>query len=127
MFVDNYSALPILTREQKRLVLDALPVDIPLKVIAHTISDEIFWQRMCLSRWPVVDVIKHDNSWKQAFFEKHLEQMIHEYVPGQTYPVWIEEALEFGAPYVRRLDIKEMLPPVKDKKDDKPKEVRLVL
>ncbi|VDD74543.1 unnamed protein product [Mesocestoides corti] len=109
----HYSALPYLTDDQKRFVLDSIPTDIPLKVIAHTIRDELFWKRICLSRWPVVDVIKHDNSWKQAFFEKQLEQMIHEYVPGQTYCVWIEEALQFAAPYVRRIDIKEMLPPVK--------------
>ncbi|VDK37309.1 unnamed protein product [Taenia asiatica] len=112
-FSFNYSALPHLNKEQLQRVLDALPTDIPLKVVASTISDEAFWQRMSLSRWPVIDVVKHGNSWKRAFFEKYLEQMIHEYVPDQTYPVWIEEALQFGAAYVRRLDIKELLPPEK--------------
>ncbi|VDM16713.1 unnamed protein product [Hydatigera taeniaeformis] len=112
-FAFNYSALPHLNKEQLQRVLDALPTDIPLKVVAPTISDEAFWQRMSLSRWPVIDVVKHGNSWKRAFFENYLEQMIHEYVPDQTYPVWIEEALQFGAAYVRRLDIKELLPPEK--------------
>ncbi|KAH9279129.1 Protein NLRC3 [Echinococcus granulosus] len=112
-FSFNYSALPHLNKEQLQHVLDALPTDIPLRVVAHTISDEAFWQRMSLSRWPVVDVVKHGNSWKCAFFEKYLEQMIHEYVPDQTYPVWIEEAVQFGATYVRRLDVKELLPPEK--------------
>ncbi|KAM7538997.1 hypothetical protein Aperf_G00000056973 [Anoplocephala perfoliata] len=65
---------------------------------------------MTLSRWPVVDVVHHGNSWKRAFFEKYLEQTIHEYVPGHTYPIWIDEALEFGAPYIQRIDVREMLP-----------------
>ncbi|KAL5105252.1 Dynein regulatory complex subunit 5 [Taenia crassiceps] len=112
-FSFNYSALPHLNKEQLQCVLNALPTDIPLKVVASTISDEAFWQRMSLSRWPVIDVVKHGNSWKRAFFENYLEQMIHEYVPDQTYPVWIEEALQFGAAYVQRLDIRELLPPEK--------------
>lgn len=93
-----------------RRVIDALSTDIPLKVVSPAISDESFWQRMTLCRWPVVDVVRHGNSWKRAFFEKYLEQTIHEYVPGHTYPIWIDEALEFGAPYIQRIDIREMLP-----------------
>ena len=110
LLVVDCSALPYLNKDQLQRVLNALPTDIPLKVVANAISDEGFWQRMTLSRWPVVDVVKHGNSWKRAFFEKYLEQIIHEYVPGHTYSVWIEEALELGAPFIRRLDIREMLP-----------------
>ncbi|KAL7056801.1 hypothetical protein AAHC03_019219 [Spirometra sp. Aus1] len=112
-FAFNYSALPYLDREQRRYVLDTISVDTPLKVTAFLIPEDPFWKRCCLSRWPVVDVIKHGNSWKRAFFEKRLEEMIQQYIPGETYPVWIEEALEFAAPFVKRLDIKEMLPPVR--------------
>lgn len=77
---------------------------------------------MTLSRWQVVDIARHGNSWKRAFFEKHVEQTIEEFIPGDTAPVSVEETLEYAAPYVHCIEIKEMLPP---KWQSKPKDVRV--
>ncbi|VDN11858.1 unnamed protein product [Dibothriocephalus latus] len=103
-FIDDLRAVRRIVAEDSKYNLEN---------VKSLVELDPFWKRCCLSRWPVVDVIKHGNSWKRAFFEKRLEEMIQQYIPGETYPVWIEEALEFAAPFVKRLDIKEMLPPVR--------------
>ncbi|KAM3186704.1 hypothetical protein ACTXT7_003782 [Hymenolepis weldensis] len=110
-FSFNYSAISYLNKDQLQHVLEALPTSIPLKVAASAISDGFFWKRMTLSRWQFVDIARHGNSWKRAFFEKHVEQTIEEFIPGDTAPVSVAETLEYAAPYIHCIEIKEMLPP----------------
>ncbi|VDO04467.1 unnamed protein product [Rodentolepis nana] len=115
-FSFDCSAVHCLNKDQLKQVLDTLPTTIPLKVAASAISDGPFWKRMALSRWKVVDIARHGNSWKRAFFEKHVEQTIEEFIPGDTAPSSVDETLDYAANYIQSIKIKEMLPPTKDSK-----------
>lgn len=123
LFFNPVNDIPLsqLDEEQLNAVLESLSTNIPLKIAAPKISNESFWKRMTVSRWKNIDVTRHGNNWKRAFFERHLEQTIEEFVPGKTSVSVINEVLEHSAPYVQRLNIKEMLPP---KRPAQPKDVR---
>nr|CDS31509.1 hypothetical transcript [Hymenolepis microstoma] len=115
-FSFDCSAVHYLNKDQLKQVLDTLPTTIPLKVAASAISDGPYWKRMALSRWKVVDIARHGNSWKRAFFEKHMEQTIEEFIPGDTAPISVDETLEYAATYVQSIEIKEMRPPTRESK-----------
>ncbi|KAG5442089.1 T-complex-associated testis-expressed protein 1 [Clonorchis sinensis] len=118
-FAYNSSVLAHLDQQQKRRLLDTLPPNMPLKVTAHIIGEDPYWCRCCQEHWKVVDLSRHGGSWKRAFFEKMLEDTIETFVPGHTYTPRLEECVLFAAPYVYRLDIKQLLPPLKQQPKDK--------
>ncbi|KAF5398268.1 T-complex-associated testis-expressed protein 1 [Paragonimus heterotremus] len=112
-FAYNCSVMQYLDDRQKRILLDSLAPDMPLKVTAHVIGEDPYWTRCCHQRWPIIDLSRHGGSWKQAFFERILEETIETFVPGHTYAPRLDECVTFAAPYVHRLDIRQLLPPLK--------------
>ena len=56
----------------KRIV-DLLSLDLPLELVGTLIDDESYWKRRACLRWKSCDVIPHGRSWKQLYFERHLE------------------------------------------------------
>ncbi|KAF8565567.1 hypothetical protein P879_07421, partial [Paragonimus westermani] len=118
-FAYNCSVMRYLDDRQKRILLDSLAPDMPLKVTAHVIGEDPYWTRCCHQRWPIIDLSRHGGSWKQAFFERMLEETIETFVPGHTYAPRLDECVTFAAPYVHRLDIRQLLPPLKQHSKDK--------
>ncbi|KAJ8045250.1 Dynein regulatory complex subunit 5 [Holothuria leucospilota] len=123
--VHNFAEYPKLNEllpKYKAKVLEKISVDLPLKVVAHLVTDEGYWQRRCKAGWKVCDVSKYGNSWKRMFFERHLEHIIEHFVPESTDTTELMETLPLASPYVRQLNIKQLLPPVKEElikvKDD---------
>ncbi|CAH8498929.1 unnamed protein product [Dicrocoelium dendriticum] len=110
--------LPHLNSRQRRKLLDELGTDTPLKVTAHQIGEDLYWKRCCHSRWPVIDLARHGGVWKRAFFEHMLEETIERFVPGHTYLPRLTECVAYAAPYVHRLDIRQLLPPLKQQSTD---------
>jgi len=114
--VSNFAANPILEElplRHKTKVLSNLSVDIPLIVSANLIADENYWERCCKTRWQVCDVSQHKNLWKRMYFEKNLCELIEKFVPGITDTNMIKETLNLSSNYVKCLNIKQLLPPVK--------------
>ena len=95
-------------------MLERIPTKVPLKIVCHLIHDEIYWERCCKASWPICDVAIYGNSWKRMFFERNLEEIIENTVPYKTNPAKLNDTLVLAAPYVKRLDIKQLLPPIKD-------------
>lgn len=97
-------------------VLGKIATTIPLKVTAHLIHEESYWKKCCKSKFKICDIVMHGGSWKRMYFEKYLESVIENYIPEQTDPAEVQEALEICALYVKRLDITQLLPPSKEPK-----------
>ncbi|XP_072266130.1 dynein regulatory complex subunit 5 [Pyxicephalus adspersus] len=126
--VRNFEHKPILDKllpKHKTKVLDNLSTSLPLPVTANLISYEDYWRRCCAERWPVCDISHYGSSWKRLFFERHLENLIERFIPDVTETRSICEAAELSKDYVKRLDIQQLLPPVRVemKKDEESEEI----
>ncbi|KAJ1147812.1 hypothetical protein NDU88_000667 [Pleurodeles waltl] len=114
--VNNFENKPILDEllpKHKVKVLEKLPTTVPLKVTANLISDEGYWKRCCLKQWEICDVSQYGGSWKRLFFERYLENLIEHFIPEVTDLGIILEAIPLCKDHVRKLDIRQLLPPVK--------------
>ena len=87
---------------------------LPLKVVATLVDCEDYWKRRCQGYWNICDVSAYDNNWKRMYFERNLQQIIEHYVPEKTDPTEIMETLPLSANFIKKLDIKQLLPPVKE-------------
>ncbi|KAM4689857.1 dynein regulatory complex subunit 5 [Rhinophrynus dorsalis] len=116
----NYPILEKLLPKHQVKVLNQISTSLPLKVTAKLIDYEDYWRRCCAERWPVCDISHYGGSWKRMFLERHLEYLIEHFIPDLTDTGSILETVELSKDYIRKLDIKALLPPVKldTKKDD---------
>ncbi|CAK6962733.1 dynein regulatory complex subunit 5 [Scomber scombrus] len=121
--VRNFEGKPIfeeLIPSQKDFVQERLSPSLPLRVTANLISDGIYWKRCCKQRWDLCDVSRYGHSWKRMFFERHLENIIELFIPDVTDPKTVVAMVPLCKNYVKRLDISQLLPPIKEpqKEDD---------
>ncbi|XP_033105007.1 dynein regulatory complex subunit 5-like [Anneissia japonica] len=118
--VNNFAEHPKLNEllpKYKDKVLEKISTDLPLPVVAHLVSDEGYWQRRCKATWNVCDVSKYGQSWKRMFFERHVEYIIEHFVPESTEVTQLATTLPLSSPYIWKLDIKQLLPPVKEEQN----------
>ncbi|XP_035534303.1 dynein regulatory complex subunit 5 [Morone saxatilis] len=115
--VTNFEEKPIfraLTPTQKAFVQERLSTSVPLRVTANLIGDGVYWKRCCEQRWDLCDVSLHGNSWKQMFFARQMEHVIELFIPDVTEPNAVLEMVPLCKNYVKRLDISQLLPPIKE-------------
>ncbi|CAB1342713.1 unnamed protein product [Coregonus sp. 'balchen'] len=84
------------------------------QVTANLINDEGYWKRCCKQRWGLCDVSSYGHSWKRMFFERHLENIIELFIPDATDPKTVLDMVPLSRNYVKRLDISQLLPPIKE-------------
>eukprot|EP00914_Ancora_sagittata_P023533 GHVO01046524.1.p1 GENE.GHVO01046524.1~~GHVO01046524.1.p1 ORF type:complete len:500 (+),score=55.74 GHVO01046524.1:31-1500(+) len=113
-FQHNSKVLNDLLLKHKIKVLERISTDLPLKVTANLVDDEGFWKRCCMARWRICDVSAYDGSWKRMYFERNLQGIIENFVPESTDVTELNEVLPLSSNYVQKLDIQQLLPPVKD-------------
>ncbi|CAI2722480.1 unnamed protein product [Schistosoma spindalis] len=114
----EYNPIPFMymNKKQKRQLLDALPPNLSIKVISNIIDDhDPYWIRCCYAKWSIIDITQYDGSWKRAYFERLLEEIIETFIPGTTYLSHLDECIHYAAPYIQRLNIQQLLPPLKQK------------
>ncbi|CAN2387519.1 sperm motility, partial [Pristimantis euphronides] len=114
--VHNFQHNPILVQlppEDQSKILAQLSTSLPLSLTAPLVSDEGYWRRCCTERWPTCDISHHGSSWKRLLFERHLEDLIEDFIPGLTDTAPICNAAEFGKNYIKRLQIRQLFPPVR--------------
>ncbi|XP_053568795.1 dynein regulatory complex subunit 5 [Bombina bombina] len=107
---------PILEKllpQHRSQVLDRISASLPLQVTANLISHEDYWRRCSAERWPICDISRYGGSWKRLFFERHLENLIECFIPDITDTGPIVMAAQLGKDYVKKLEIQQLLPPVK--------------
>ncbi|KAJ8271037.1 hypothetical protein GJAV_G00122070 [Gymnothorax javanicus] len=114
--IQNFEENAILHQLQpshQAYVLARLSTSLPLRVTANLISDEGYWRRCCERRWALNDPSAYGGSWKRMFLERHLEELIEAFIPDVTDPATVMEAVPFCRDFVRRLDISQLLPPIR--------------
>ncbi|XP_038583234.1 dynein regulatory complex subunit 5 [Micropterus salmoides] len=117
--VRNFEEMPIfeaLTPIQKDFVQERLSTSLPLHVTANLIGDGVYWKRRCEQRWDLCDVSHYGHSWKRLFFERHMENVIELFIPDVTEPNTVLAMVPHCKTYVKRLDISQLLPPIKEPK-----------
>ncbi len=100
--------------KHKLKVLEKISTKIPIKVTANLVEDEGYWQRCCKATWPICDVSAYGGSWKQMYFERNMQRIIENFVPESTDPTELTETIPLSANYIKKLDIRQLLPPVKE-------------
>jgi hypothetical protein len=103
---------------QKKILQQIQVESIPLKLGSYLISDNHYWERCCKSKWRVNDVSKYGNSWKRMYFERELKSLIENFIPNKTEQTRLDEILKLGFPYIIKLDIMQLLPPVELEKKE---------
>ncbi|XP_023655561.1 dynein regulatory complex subunit 5 [Paramormyrops kingsleyae] len=119
--VTNFERNPILNEllpSHRAPVLEMLPPQLPLNVTAGLVDDEGYWQRCCVQRWPACDVSAYGHSWKRMYLERHLENAIELFVPDVTDLRSVLGLVPLSKDYVRRLNISQLLPPIKEPEED---------
>ncbi|XP_044026001.1 dynein regulatory complex subunit 5 [Siniperca chuatsi] len=119
--VRNFEEKPIfeeLTPIQKDFVQERLSTSLHLHVTANLISDGVYWKRCCEQRWDLCDVSHYGHSWKRMFFERHMENIIELFIPAVTEPKTVLAMVPHCKNYVKRLDISQLLPPVKEPQEE---------
>ena len=132
--VKDFKSFPRLndlpTEKQRQIVLDALPVTLPLKITANLIDDDSYWQKVSESRWPL-KLPDEGVTWKQMFFEEHFQSVIELYMPQEdenTDKVNIErpktlndivELAKLTKDFIKKLEIDQLLPPISGETNDK--------
>lgn len=111
-----------LTPTQKDYVLERLSTSLPLSLTAKLISDGTYWERCCRERWDLCDVSEYDNSWKRMYFERYMERMIEIYVPQVTDAKDVLDLVPLCKNYIKRLDISQLLTPIKEHHEEEDEE-----
>ena len=48
------------------------------------IEEEGYWERCCRDRWSLCVVDDYGDSWKRMYFERHIQEMIENFIPLQS-------------------------------------------
>lgn len=83
-----------------------------------SLDNEGYWRRKSesITSWTPCIVKEHGNSWKQLYFEKHLQEVLQAAKPEEEAEIMdgpnglLEQAI-LASPFVSGLDIKQLLPP----------------
>ncbi|XP_021175410.2 dynein regulatory complex subunit 5 [Fundulus heteroclitus] len=102
-----------LAPDQQDLIQERLSPSLPLHVTANLVPDGLYWRRCCEQRWNVCDISHYGHSWKRMFLERHLENAIELFIPDVTKPKTVLDLLPLCKNDVRRLNISQLLLPVK--------------
>lgn len=118
--IRSFHVKPVLNEllpKHRTLLLSLLPTTTPISVTGPLIEEESYWKRCCQARWELCDVSCYDNCWKRMYFERHLEESLETFVPPDLSSSMhvdgmkdIVTLLELCNPFVKKLDIKQLLP-----------------
>ncbi|XP_013870851.1 T-complex-associated testis-expressed protein 1 [Austrofundulus limnaeus] len=128
--VKNFEVNPVfreLTPSQRLWVQETLSPSLPLSVTASLIPDGVYWKRCCERRWDLCDVSRYGHSWRRMFFERHLENLIELFIPDTTEPKTVLDVLPLCKKYVKRLNISQLLPPIKEPRGEEEDETDLAI
>ena len=67
--------------------------------------------RCCKENISTFDIASHGNSWKRLYVEKYIENLIEKFRPMQSDMFDIKDLLPTLEPFIKRLEITELLPP----------------
>lgn len=111
-FDEHRKVLPYFEEDNVLLLLETLPVTLPLEVVIPLISDGVYWQRRCTDQWATLnDTTVYGDSWKRMFVERYVEDMIEAEEPGLTDWTEFGNYLKLCSPFIRRLQLTQLQAP----------------
>lgn len=72
---------------------------------------KVYWMRCCKENLRSFDIVNHGGSWKRLYIEKYIEGLIEKFRPMQSDMFDIKDLLPVLEPYIKRLEITQLLPP----------------
>ena len=75
------------------------------------LRSKVYWMRCCKENLATFDVVNHGGSWKRLYIEKYIENLIERFRPMQSDMFDIKDLLPTLEPFLKRLEITELLPP----------------
>ncbi|XP_034555186.1 dynein regulatory complex subunit 5 isoform X2 [Notolabrus celidotus] len=117
IIIRNFEENPIfeeLTPIQRDFVQKGLSTALPLNLTANLVSDGVYWKRCCEERWDLCEISHYGHSWKRMFFERHMENIIELFIPDLTEKEKVLEMVPLCKNYIKRLDIAQLLPPIRE-------------
>ncbi|KAL7751420.1 hypothetical protein RI367_003280 [Sorochytrium milnesiophthora] len=101
----NLSKLP----DKHRLwVLSQVSIDLPIKIAATLIHDDVYWQRRANAHFKNNDTRNHGGSWRQLYFEKLVQSEIEKHVPSPEADLRLRELLKLTHKCVQQLQLQEL-------------------
>lgn len=98
----------------KDRVVALVSTDISLQVASTVIQSESYWKRRAQGKFKLCNVSEHNNSWKQLFFEKYIQEVLEGFVPKTSGENDLFEQviidLETAANNVEKLHIRQLRP-----------------
>ncbi|XP_051156658.1 dynein regulatory complex subunit 5 isoform X2 [Leptopilina boulardi] len=64
------------TSEDRDLLLELLPTNLPIKLMIKKIPYEFYWERAAKDRWEFNNLVEHGNSWRQLYCERHFSEYL---------------------------------------------------
>ena len=112
VIASNFKALPVAHKVSDKArfqLLAALPVDVDLKTAAEFIHDEAYWERRCKAneKWKYFELDRHGFTWKQCYFERTLEDRLHDFGKGDDRAALVAQ-IKASSDFVHSLDIEEL-------------------
>lgn len=91
VIVENFHRRQILSGlpcNDKNLLLETLPTDLPLPLVTKYLEDGVYWKRKVLDRWRdrAIDVQDYGFSWKRMYMEKHVQEVVESTTPEGKKP-----------------------------------------
>ncbi|GMH56970.1 hypothetical protein TL16_g02262 [Triparma laevis f. inornata] len=80
-----------------REITSRLPINLDPKKSAVYVHDESYWKRACLQSLSPSEcqIVEHGLTWKQLFFENHLQKRLEGFKDGDDIEVLLEEIEKF--------------------------------
>ncbi|KAI8469465.1 MAG: flagellar associated protein [Monoraphidium minutum] len=107
----NFGASPTfggLPEASCKRVVEGLPLDLPLELVGALITDEGYWQRRAAARWRNCDPAAHGRSWKQLYFERHLQEALERYDPASDDLNALKRLMAFSHRFARNVRAAEL-------------------
>ncbi len=86
-------------------VLSTVSTEIPLAVAATAIPDMMtlngpqelnYWRRRAMKHFSHCDPSKHDHSWKQLYFERHVAKLLEFHIPNDQDNQYMSKAMQLN-------------------------------
>lgn len=116
-----------LSPTQKDYVQQRLSTSLPLHLTVGLVGDGTYWERCCRERWELCDVSMYDHSWRRMYLERHMESVIELYIPRVTDTQKVLDLVQLCKKYIKRLNISQLLTPVKENQAEEQDKLSLVL
>ena len=105
----NFSVAHKVNDKHRAQLLETLPLDVDIDTAGTHIHDETYWEKRCRAneRWTYFQLAEHGFTWKQLFFEKNLQDRLHDFGKGDDHLALIED-IKSSSDFVHSLNIEQL-------------------